>query len=109
MAVRHDPRYWEVNVSPAGHWNVYRFAAYRQGTQEEEYFTELPISAMKADDCLSLSLELDLTGIVSSDLSLDMGVSAVVKQLDGATSYWALKHAAAQPDFHHRESFVIQL
>src|SRR5690606_23859440 len=30
--------YWEVNLSPAGHWNVYRFDAYRGGMREEAAF-----------------------------------------------------------------------
>jgi len=42
LAVKHSPRYWEFNLSPAGHWNVYRFAAYRQGMQEEKGFPSLP-------------------------------------------------------------------
>lgn len=109
LAVRHDPKYWEFNFSPAGHWNVYRFTTYRLGMQEEAYFTTLPITAQRTGDCLLLSLELDLTGIVRTDLPLDVGISTVVKQLDGNTSYWALKHAALQPDFHNRESFAIQL
>ena len=29
IAARDSPRYREFNLSPAGHWNVFRFAAYR--------------------------------------------------------------------------------
>ena len=35
LGVKDSPRYWEFNLSPAGHWNVYRFAGYRQGMAEE--------------------------------------------------------------------------
>ena len=44
LAVKNSPRYWEFNLSPAGHWNVYRFADYRQGMQEEPAFASLPFS-----------------------------------------------------------------
>src|SRR5688572_16223967 len=30
-ARRHSVRYWEINVSPCGNWNTYRFDDYRQG------------------------------------------------------------------------------
>ena len=33
LAVKNLPHYWEFNLSPAGHWNGYRFTAYRQGMQ----------------------------------------------------------------------------
>jgi hypothetical protein len=37
-----DPGYWEVNLSPAGHWNVYRFKDYRQGMEPERSVQALP-------------------------------------------------------------------
>jgi len=109
LAVHNTARYWEFNLSPAGHWNVYQFAAYRHGMKEEENFTELRTSVMKTKDFLALTLNLDLKRIVDSDQLLEIGISAVIKQLDGDISYWALEHPALQPDFHHRESFVIKL
>ncbi|HEY9846852.1 MAG TPA: hypothetical protein V6D03_11730 [Candidatus Caenarcaniphilales bacterium] len=42
LAIKNSLRYWEFNLSPAGHWNIYSFAAYRQGMQEETAFTSLP-------------------------------------------------------------------
>ena len=44
LAPPDSPRYWEFNLSPAGHWNVYRFRDYRQGMTEDEAFTALPFS-----------------------------------------------------------------
>ena len=35
LAAPGTPAYWEFNLSPAGHWNVYRFADYRTGMTEE--------------------------------------------------------------------------
>jgi hypothetical protein len=37
-----DPGYWEVNLSPAGHWNVYRFTDTRQGMEPERSVQALP-------------------------------------------------------------------
>ena len=47
LGVKDSPRYWEFNLSPAGHWNVYRFAGYRQGMAEETALTSLPLSVRR--------------------------------------------------------------
>jgi hypothetical protein len=38
-----------------------------------------------------------------------LGLSAVVEHADGARSYWALQHPPGKPDFHHPDSFAMQL
>lgn len=109
IALKNSPQYWEFNLSPAGHWNVYRFADYRQGMQEETAFGSLPFSVRSQSDSLMLSLELDLDGIVKADQPLEVAVSSIVKKREGKLTYWALTHHGPQPDFHRRESFIVQL
>ena len=50
LGVKDSPGYWEFNLSPAGHWNVYRFAGYRQGMAEETAFASLPFSVRRRPD-----------------------------------------------------------
>lgn len=38
-----------------------------------------------------------------------LGLSAVIEGVDGAISYWALVHPSDKPDFHHPDSFVLDL
>lgn len=102
-------RYWEFNLSPSGHWNVYRFSAYREGMREETAFESLPFSTNRADGSFSLSLEIEPARFIEADRLLAVGVSAVIKGKDGGTSFWALRHCGERPDFHSRESFVIEL
>ena len=109
LALKDSPRYWEFNLSPAGHWNVYRFAAYRQGMQEEEGFTSLPFSVKKQPDSLRLALELKLDEIVQADQLLEVAISGVIKTSEGGLTYWALTHPGSQPDFHRRDSFILEL
>ena len=43
---------------------------------------------------------------------LQVGLAAVVEAadvVDGGHSYWALHHPASLPDFHHRDSFRLEL
>ncbi len=110
LAVVGDSRYWEFNLSPAGHWNVYRFETYRIGMEEERAYASLPFVIENRPDSLSLSLDAVLSDIVRPDESLDVGVSAVVSGSDGGPSfYWALIHCGEKADFHLRESFIIRL
>jgi hypothetical protein len=40
---------------------------------------------------------------------LTLALSAVIEDEDGVLSYWALKHPAGKPDFHHRDAFALEL
>ena len=109
LAVKNSQQYWEFNLSPAGHWNVYRFAAYRQGMQEEVAFTSLPFRVQNQSDYLLLALELDLDKIVQADQTLEVAISAVIRLGNGEVTYWALTHCGTQADFHRRDSFIVEL
>jgi hypothetical protein len=109
LGLKNHDCYWEFNLSPAGHWNVYRFESYREGMKEEPAFTTLPFTVQAGRDTLRLSLEADLDRIVRADQALEAGISAVIKTGDGKISYWALTHPGPSADFHRREGFVIGL
>ncbi len=109
LGVKSSPQYWEFNLSPAGHWNVYRFEDYRQGMQEEMVFTSLPFSVQNQSDSLSLALELNLDKIVQADQALEAAITTVIKPREGEVTYWALTHCGSQADFHRRDSFIIEL
>jgi hypothetical protein len=109
LAITNSDQYWEFNLSPAGHWNVYRFKSYRQGMQEEQAFTSLPFTAAREPDALRLSLELDLYKIILTDQALKVAISAVIKPVNGKITYWALAHPGLEADFHRRESFMLNL
>jgi hypothetical protein len=109
LAVKDGVRYWEFNLSPAGHWNVYRFAGYRQGMAEEIAFTSLPLSVRRHSDSLQVVLELDVEKIVAADQPLMVGIAAVIKLAGNGVTYWALIHPGPQADFHRRDSFLVEL
>lgn len=41
--------------------------------------------------------------------ALQIGLSAVIEEMDGTKSYWALAHPAGKPDFHHPDCFTLEL
>ena len=101
--------YWEFNLSPSGHWNVYRFTSYRLGMQEERAFPALPFNVMVHAGTLCISLELDLEKIFPAGQAIKVGASAVIDTMNGGLTYWALAHPGLQPDFHRKESFIFEL
>ena len=112
LGVKGSERYWEFNLSPSGHWNVYRFESYRQGMQEEPAFKSLPFSVQLNSDFLLLSLGLELDKVIPSyqvSEVLQVSVSAVIRTMDDRTTYWALAHPGPMADFHRRDGFIIEL
>jgi hypothetical protein len=109
LSMPNSDKYWEFNLSPAGHWNVYRFKSYRRDMQEEPALTSLPFTAGRPPDALRLSLKLDLEKIILTDQVLRTAISAVIKPVTGKITYWALTHPGPQPDFHRRDSFILEL
>lgn len=109
LAGRDAADYWEFNLSPAGHWNLFRLTDYRQGIQEEPAIQELPFTVNRQDEMLTLALEVDLAAIIPVDKPLEVAVSTVLQHVDGRLSYWALNHPGPEPDFHSREGFVIKM
>jgi len=101
--------YWELNLSPAGHWNVYRFTGYREGMREETAITSLPFDVRREPEVLILTAEFNVGKIVPAGKDLTATVAAVIGMTDGGKSHWAPVHPASRPDFHRREGFALTL
>ncbi len=109
LGIKNSPKYWEFNLSPAGHWNVYRFDGYRQGMQEEAALITLPFIVQQQADSLALTLDLDLDKIIPLEQTLEVAITTVIKHKDGEVTYWALTHQGTEADFHRRDSFILEL
>ncbi len=101
--------YWEFNLSPAGHWNVYRFESYREGMREEPVFSSLPFGVRTEPRMFRLSLDVDIGRLVPAGKGADVAVCAVVRTKAGESSHWALSHPGLRPDFHRRDGFRLRL
>lgn len=136
LARRGAHGYWEFNLSPAGHWNVYRLEGYRQGLTPEPAYQQLPFHVEQHGPSPTKQLTLTLRcplppdiqsgqgetaaeticeAVVATEVNaagcsgLEVAITAVIQRLDGTLSYWALNHPAAQADFHDRGGFTIQV
>jgi hypothetical protein len=109
LAAAGSDGYREFNLSPAGHWNVYRFGSYREGMREDEAVAALPFRASREPGALRIAAALDIGRIVPAGGVLEAGVCAVVRTAGGKASHWALAHAGSRPDFHRRDGFVLRI
>lgn len=103
--------YWELNVSPCGGWNIYRFSGYRSGMQEEGEVSRPSCVVFKDDvsGLFTLSCSFETGSIIDDAVGLELGVSCVVEEENGRLGYWAMSHPGAKPDFHDRKSFTALL
>ncbi len=107
VMAKNGPGYREFNFSPSGEWSVYAFCGYRDGGELEIELTP-GIRVRKTMNRLELDAEIPGCCLPSGRL-LRVGLSAVVEDADGVLSYWALRHPAGKPDFHHTDAFALQL
>jgi hypothetical protein len=108
---RHMPAYHEFNFSPSGEWAAYAFSRYREGAPFGDDALDPQVAVRTDEDSLELDATVQL-GRVSpphAAAKLSLALSAVIEELDGRLSYWALRHPPGKPDFHHPEAFALEL
>ena len=99
-----DSGYVEYNMSPSGQWATYRFDGYREGMRSADQGIDVH-GLDGSSDHVALEGLIDLP----PDATGPIGLSAVIEATDGSLSYWALAHPSDKPDFHHPDSFVLEL
>ena len=95
--------YREFNFSPSGEWAAYAFAAYRAGGLPLDC-PPPEIHCQRGEEALVVE-----TRVAAPEGPLRLGLCAVVEDAAETLSYWAIRHAAAKPDFHDRTSFTLAL
>jgi hypothetical protein len=95
------PAYHEFNFSPSGEWAAYAFSAYREGVVAD--VDDPNIAIRRAPGLLELRAAIQGAG------TLRLGLSVVIEDAAGGLSFWALRHPAGKPDFHHPEAFALEI
>jgi hypothetical protein len=111
IALHDGPGYHEFNLAPSGEWAAYAFARYREGAPLVDEALNPNVAVRRAAERLELdaSIPLDRLSAMHPRHRLALALSAVVEDEQGMLSYWALKHPPGKPDFHHPDSFMLEL
>ena len=103
--------YFELNLSPSGDWASYRFDGYRVGMREANIVGHPDSDVWMEGGIRIQDATFDFSGEPELDASKgwDIGLSAVIEEVDGTKSYWALAHGKGPPDFHSPTCFAYHL
>lgn len=103
-----DDAYHEFNFAPSTEWAAYRFSGYRSGMSVATGMDLPRIETRSSGDCYELRSSLTLHHL-PGDAAWRLGLSAVIEEMNGRKSYWALAHPPGKADFHHPDCFVHEL
>ena len=111
VGVTGKSEYYEFNFSPSGEWAVYAFRRYRESAPVvgEERAHETTVRSDEKILELDAMVRLDYLPLIQPSASLRLALSAVIEENSGMISYWALEHPVGKPDFHHPDSFALEL
>jgi hypothetical protein len=111
IAAEGESGYYEFNFSPALDWAAYRFEDYRAGMTAAMLCRAPELHVRRTPRELELSATVPLAGLEPLRRAhvLRLALAVVIEENDGRHSYWALQHAPGHPDFHHPDSFALEL
>ncbi len=93
--------YREYNFAPSGEWAAYAFYSYRKAAPVK--MPDPRVTVLSGGPMLAIEAMVPVDGG-----PLRVGLSAVIESEEGL-SYWALRHPAGKPDFHHADAFALEL
>ena len=99
-----DNGYREFNFSPSQRWAAYRFEGYREGMAQLDLAAGPQIVTESGDELFVQTVWLaraDVANVVA------IGLCAVIEELNGRKSFWALAHGRDEPDFHDPACFAL--
>jgi hypothetical protein len=110
VALPGEPGYRELNFAPSGEWAAYGFRRYRERVPLD-WDPDPDIVVCRTATRLELSATFRLFGPARtrSSAPLQLALSAVIEDVDGRLSFWALRHPPGKPDFHHPDAFALEL
>ena len=106
LRVKDSAAYYELNVSPSTEWALYSFQSTRKGMTPMTGVRAPEVRMQRAANRLQMNVRLDLRNL--SRITA-IALAAVIEDENARLSYWALKHPAPKPDFHHPDAFAVEL
>jgi hypothetical protein len=106
-----EPGYCELNVAPSKAWALYRFSAPRVGMAVVKDAPAPRIAIRRTPEGLTLEAMVYWRDLITASAPerLRLGLAAVLEDDGGRLSYWALRHPPGRPNFHHPDSFTLEL
>jgi hypothetical protein len=100
--------YYELNFAPSTEWAAYWLSGYRSGMEAAHEIDDPAIAVQSSPQRYTLQAVIEpdrLSRLPRAGWRL--GVSALIEDVNGRKSYWALAHPPGKPDFHHSDCFAL--
>jgi hypothetical protein len=106
-----ESAYYEFNFAPSTRWAAYRFTGYRNRMVVAPEIGAPEIDMQSGPDSYTLraTLALGCLSALPHEAPWRLGLAAVIEEMSGRLSYWALAHPPGRPDFHHADCFAHEL
>lgn len=102
--------YYEFNLSPSTAWATYHFTSPRQDMRDALEISAPRIETMETAAGFQLGAEVDLPlDKFPIGRPWRVALTAVIEDIDGAKSYWALAHPPGAAEFHSPGGRVLEL
>ena len=99
--------YIEINLSPSERWAAYDFLGYRDDMAKRPMAREPVCTTRVGQTIATFDAAVPLAGLPPRPW--EVGLCAVIEEIGGIKSYWALAHPPGEPDFHHPACFTLTL
>lgn len=103
--------YLEFNFAPSRRWAAYRFDGYRLGMAQFDLPRPPVVEPREKEHEFVLECRLEpgaAAGLAGAG-PWTAAVTAVVEERTGLKTYWSAAHGPGKPDFHHPDSFVVEI
>jgi hypothetical protein len=103
--------YNEFNFAPSTQWAASSFTGYREDMRalSDIGLSKVDVETTTTEIFLQAKLVLSDWPNLLPPAIWQLGLSAVIEEVSGSKSYWALAHPPGKPDFHHPDCFALQL
>ena len=99
--------YCEFNLSPSERWAAYDFDDYREGMRSRPSPQEPTCTIRQGSSFAIFDAAVPIAALPGEACA--MGLTAVIEEMGGVKSYWALAPGGATPDFHDASCFTARL
>lgn len=96
--------YWEINLSPEGHWNVYSFDDYRTPSPPKEASKWKLVEFQLKNSSLLGRFRADF----GTAKKFQAGLCCIIDMPKGEKTYWAIQHSKDKPDYHNNKNFILE-
>lgn len=98
--------YYEINISPTLHWNIYRLETYRAEPKELIVSSEAIIKIREDEQSYEINFELECKELDLAEFD-QYNLAVILLNNQNEREFWTIRPMGKSPDFHDRDGFSL--